>query len=86
MVKISLAVGSLMYARVCTRLDIAFAVGVLGRFMGNLGLIHYQTIKKVFKYLQSTKDYLQGEALRTITYILNQVMSKYVPKTPFELW
>ena len=27
------AVGSLMYAMVCTRLDIAHAVGVLSRFM-----------------------------------------------------
>ena len=31
------AVGSLMYAMVCTRLDIAHAVGVLSRFMSNPG-------------------------------------------------
>ena len=34
----------------------------------------------------SLLDYLWGEALRTAAYILNQVSSKYVPKTPFELW
>ena len=34
----------------------------------------------------SLLDYLWGEALRTTTYILNQVLSKFVPKTPFELW
>ena len=34
----------------------------------------------------SLSDYLWGEALRTAAYILNQVPSKYVPKTPFELW
>ena len=28
-------VGSLMYAQVCTRLDIAFIVGMLGRYMSN---------------------------------------------------
>ena len=27
-----------------------------------------------------------GEALRTATFILNQVPSKSVPKTPYELW
>ena len=31
-------------------------------------------------------NYLWGKALRTTTYILNQVLSKYVPKAPFELW
>ena len=34
----------------------------------------------------SLPDYLWGEALRTTTYNLNRVLSKYVPKTPFELW
>ena len=33
-------VGSLMYAHVCTRLDIAFVVGVLGRYQSNPGLDH----------------------------------------------
>ena len=27
-----------------------------------------------------------GKALRTATYILNQVPSKSIPKTPYELW
>ena len=30
------AVGSLMYAQVCTRLDIAYIVGVLGKYLSNL--------------------------------------------------
>ena len=34
------AVGSLMYAMVCTRLDIAQAVRVLSRFMSNLRKEH----------------------------------------------
>ena len=53
-----LAVGSLMYAQVCIRPDITFVVGVLDRFMSNPDLIHYQTIKKVFRYLQGTKDHM----------------------------
>ncbi|KAL6338147.1 hypothetical protein AAG906_012843 [Vitis piasezkii] len=34
----------------------------------------------------SLLEFLWGEALRTTTYILNQVPSKSVPKTPYELW
>jgi hypothetical protein len=33
-------VGSLMYAMVCTRLDIAHAVGVLSRYMSKQGKEH----------------------------------------------
>ena len=57
-VRYSLAVGSLMCAQVCTRPDIVFVVGVLGRFMSNPSLIHYQAVKKVFRYLQGTKDHM----------------------------
>ncbi|KAL6346538.1 hypothetical protein AAG906_000156 [Vitis piasezkii] len=34
----------------------------------------------------SLPEFLWGEALRTAAYILNQVPSKSVPKTPYELW
>ena len=34
------AVGSLMYAMVCTRLDIGYAVGVVSWFMSNPGKEH----------------------------------------------
>ena len=52
------AVGSLMYAQVCTRPDIAFAVGVLGRYQSNPGIDHWRAAKKVMRYLQGTKDYI----------------------------
>ena len=45
-------VGSLMYAQVCTRPDIAFIVGVLGRYLSNLGQAHWVVAKKVMRYLQ----------------------------------
>ena len=51
------AVGSLMYAQVCTRPDIVFVVGMLGRFQSNPGLDHWNAAKKVMRYLQGTKDY-----------------------------
>ena len=51
------AVSSLMYAMVCTRLDIAHAVGVLSRFISKLGKKHWTTVKRVFRYLHGTSDY-----------------------------
>ena len=42
----ALAVGSLMYAQVCTRPDIAFAVGMLGRYQSNPGLDHWRAAKR----------------------------------------
>ena len=47
-----------MYAQVCTRLDIIFAVGMLGRYQSNLGIDHWRAAKKVTRYLQRTKDYM----------------------------
>ncbi|MCI97250.1 gag-protease-integrase-RT-RNaseH polyprotein, partial [Trifolium medium] len=41
------AVGSHMYAQVCTRPDIAYAVGVWGRYQSNLGVDHWKATKKV---------------------------------------
>ena len=51
-------VGSLMYAQVCTRPDIAYAVGMLGRYQSNPGLEHWKAAKKVLRYLQGTKNYM----------------------------
>ncbi|XP_057994493.1 secreted RxLR effector protein 161-like [Hevea brasiliensis] len=54
----SSAVGSLMYAQVCTRPDIAFAISVLGRYLSNPGWGHWKIAKKVMRYLQGTKNYM----------------------------
>eukprot|EP00253_Pinus_taeda_P008967 PITA_08967 len=50
-------VGSVMYAMVSTRPDIAHAMGVLSRFMSKPGKEHWTTIMRVFKYLRGTSDY-----------------------------
>jgi len=39
------AIGSLMYVMVCTRPNIAQAVGVLSRFMANPGWVHWDAVK-----------------------------------------
>jgi hypothetical protein len=49
------AVGSLMYAQVCTRPDLAFVTGMLGRYQKNLGVSHWNGIKKALRYIQGTK-------------------------------
>ena len=50
-------VGSLMYAMVCTRLDIAHEVGVLSMYMSKPGKEHWIEIKRVFRYLRGTTNY-----------------------------
>ncbi|XP_075078492.1 secreted RxLR effector protein 161-like [Nicotiana tabacum] len=65
-------VGSLMYAQVCTRPDIVFAVGMFCRYQSNLGLDHWKAGKKVLRYLQGTKDfkltYKYSDSLEVIGY------------------
>eukprot|EP00253_Pinus_taeda_P007769 PITA_07769 len=51
------AVGSLMYAMVCTRPDIAHAVGVLTRLMSKPWKEHWTAVQWVFRYLCGTSDY-----------------------------
>ena len=51
------AVGSPMYAMVCTRPNVAHVVGVLSRFMSNPGKENWTTVKWVFRHLHGTSDY-----------------------------
>lgn len=48
------AVGSLMYAMVCTRPDISQAVSVVSRYMHDPGKGHWQAVKWILRYLQKT--------------------------------
>ncbi|KAL6329550.1 hypothetical protein AAG906_022101 [Vitis piasezkii] len=51
------AVGSLMYAQTCTRPDISFAVGMLGRYQSDPGFEHWKAAKKVMS-LKSTSGFV----------------------------
>src|SRR5215813_11287774 len=51
-------VGSLMYAMLCTRPDIYFAVGVVSRFQSNPRLDHWVAVKHILKYLRRTRNYM----------------------------
>jgi hypothetical protein len=68
----TLAFGSLMYVKVCTRPDVTFIVGMLNRYLSNLGLVHWQAARRVIRYLQRMKDYMlpyrKSNKLKTIGY------------------
>ena len=50
------AVASLMYAMVCTRLDITHAVGVVSKYMSHPGIKHWNAIKWILRYLRGTSN------------------------------
>lgn len=50
------AIGSLMYAAMSTRPDVAFAVATLLQFMRNPGRAHWDAAKHVIHYLKGTAD------------------------------
>ena len=65
------AVGSLMYAMLCTRPDICYAVGVVSRFQSNSGPDHWIAVKHILKYLRRTRDYMlvySGDDLKIMGY------------------
>jgi hypothetical protein len=53
----AIVVGSLMYAMVCTRMDIAHTLGVLSRYMSKPRKEHWTIVKRVFRYLHGTASY-----------------------------
>ena len=65
------AIGSLMYAAVATRPDIAFAVSTLSQFLENPGEAHWDAVKRVFRYLAGTRGHVLtygGERMELIGY------------------
>ena len=50
----SSTIGSLMYAMVCTHLDISHAGRVVSIFLANPGKAHREAVKWIFKYLRGT--------------------------------
>ena len=48
------AVGSLMYAMVCTRPDIVHTVRVVNRFLSNPGKEHWIAVKWIIRYMRGT--------------------------------
>ena len=52
------AVGSLMYAMLCTRPDICYAIGIVSRFQSNPELDDWIAVKHILKYLRRTRNHM----------------------------
>jgi hypothetical protein len=50
-------IGELLYISVCTRPDIAFAVGILSKFLDSATDIHWNAAVRVLLYLKGTMEY-----------------------------
>ncbi|KAK4384341.1 Retrovirus-related Pol polyprotein from transposon TNT 1-94 [Sesamum angolense] len=65
------AVGSLMYAMMCTRPDLCFAVGMVSRYQSNPGPDHWVAVKRILRYLKGTSNLAlsyHGGSLRLVGY------------------
>ena len=56
MIPYASAIGSIMYAMLCTRPDVSYALSVTSRYESDLGEGHRVAIKNTLKYLRRTKD------------------------------
>ena len=50
------AIGSIMYAMLCTRPDVCLDIRIEGRYQSNPGVDHWTAVKNILKYLKRTKD------------------------------
>ena len=50
------AIGSIMYAMLCTRPDVCLAISIAGRYQSNPEVEHWTAVKNILKYLKRTKD------------------------------
>ncbi|KAK8977441.1 hypothetical protein V6N11_049570 [Hibiscus sabdariffa] len=50
------AIGSIMYAMICTQPDLSYALSMTSRYQANPGEGHWTAVKNILKYLRRTKD------------------------------
>ena len=50
------AIGSVMYAMLCTRPDVSHALSLTSRYQSDPGEAHWTAVKNILKYLKRTKD------------------------------
>ena len=67
------AVGSIMYAMVCTRPDIAQSVSVVSKYMANPGKRHWEAVKWILRYLKGAPDvgltFRKSEGISILGYV-----------------
>ena len=54
----ALAVGSFMYAMLCTRPDICYSVGMVSQYQSNPRSKHWEVVKYILKYPRRMRDYM----------------------------
>jgi hypothetical protein len=50
------AIGSIMYAMLCTCLDVSYALSAMRRYQSNYGEAHWTIVKNILNYLRRTKE------------------------------
>ena len=50
------AIGSIMYAMLCTWPDVSYALSTMSRYQSDPGESHWTAVKNIIKYLTRTKD------------------------------
>ena len=50
------AIGSIMYAMLCTQPDVSYALSMTSRYQSDPGESHWTAVKNILKYLRRTKD------------------------------
>ncbi|GKB46723.1 retrotransposon protein, putative, ty1-copia subclass [Tanacetum coccineum] len=72
-------IGSIMYAMMCTRPDVSFALSMVNRHQHNPGEGHWTAVKNILKYLRDTKDSKVEEG----HVIVKHIRSEDNPADPF---
>ena len=52
----ALAILSIMYAMMCTRLDVSYALNMVSKLQGNPGRAHWILVMNILNYMQRAKD------------------------------
>ncbi|KAH9695612.1 hypothetical protein KPL71_022838 [Citrus sinensis] len=75
----SSAVGSIMYAMVCTRSNVVYGIGLVSMFMGNPGKEHWEAIKWLLRYLRGTEGHgvMFGQVSNASSKVLGYVDSDF---------
>ena len=50
------AIGSIMYAMLCTRPGVCLSISLAWRYQSNPGVDHWTAVKNILKYVKRTKD------------------------------
>jgi ATP-binding cassette subfamily B (MDR/TAP) protein 1 len=81
------AVGSLMFAMIFTRPDIAQAVRAVSRYMANRGREHWNTIRRILRYIKGTSDaalYYGGSELLSEVMLIHILLVTLRKENPLQ--